>query len=98
MFGRRRPGSAATSAGQAAERADAEAVRMPASPDRTVIVLVPRACGRAWVRALTARLLDLPGVECVRVEEGRVVVTGTVDPERVRAMVVPDEPSRSEHD
>jgi hypothetical protein len=71
---------------------------MPAATHRTVIVTVPRAAGRDWVRALTARFHDLPGVECVRVEVGRVVVTGTFDVDRVRAVLAPIAPLTSEPD
>ena len=71
---------------------------MPPPAYRTVVVTIPRGADREWVRTRTARLRDLPGVECVSVEIGRVVVTGVLDAERVRMILAESLPSTEASD
>jgi hypothetical protein len=53
----------------------------------TVVVPVSSTVDRRWVRQVTARLRDLPGVETVAVGIGQLVVSGRFDPNDVRAVV-----------
>jgi copper chaperone CopZ len=55
-----------------------------------VTMCVPGLTGRQAVRVVSARLLDVPGVESVEVNApaGWVVVRGPVDAQQVRAALV----------
>jgi hypothetical protein len=53
----------------------------------TVVIPVSSMVDRRWVRQVTARLRDLPGVEAVVVEIGYLMVSGRVDPVDVKAVV-----------
>lgn len=55
-----------------------------------VTLRVPGMNGRQLVRLVTARLVDLPGVELVRADglTGAVVVQGAVSAEGLRAALV----------
>ena len=53
-----------------------------------MIFTLPLAADRRWVRDLTARLRDLPGVEMVHVGNGQLQITGRMDQDRVRAVLV----------
>jgi hypothetical protein len=66
---------------------------MPSPAYRTVVVTIPRSADREWVRTRTAWLRDLPGVQCVTVEVGRVLVTGRLDAAEVRMILAETVPS-----
>jgi len=55
----------------------------------TQVFQVPGMCSRGCVRAISARVSDVPGVRTVeaRLDTGTVRVTGTADPAAVAAAI-----------
>ena len=53
----------------------------------TVVVAISTSVDRTWIRQLTARMRDLPGVESVTFEVGRLEVSGRLRPSDVWAVV-----------
>jgi hypothetical protein len=54
----------------------------------TLVVTVSPTVDRRWIRRVTAQLRDVPGVEAVEVGSEALTVSGRMDPEDVRAVVV----------